>query len=403
MKFLIIPSNNALSHIAKGIALRDSLIHANHEALLAVGCHHTKFINAILDEYAVLPDIQENDGSPFPTPQWFKYPEKIVSCVRSEADLIRSYQPDAVIGIFRYTAKISSFFTQTPYYSLICGCMLPENRETLGFLKNDPGYATQQFYLDNFYKYSTAKMNGALKKLGAAPVNSIKELLKGVKTFLWDFPEFMPLKSGEDVIHTGPISWDKWPYDDYDLGYFMNIPLPLAAISFGTGIEQLSVTRRIASLLIDSGYKVIIASGGNASGYRNNEFGQHCLALNFAPLQEILNHASVLISHGGQLTVFEALRRQVPIVVMPFQPEQDHNGLCLERLSCGARLVSNIPFSGNSHVYIEALDRLNDKDIMSKIERVAKDKTMQECLSKISFSMAGYQGVETIKLHLEEP
>jgi UDP:flavonoid glycosyltransferase YjiC (YdhE family) len=401
MKFLIIPSNNSLSHIAKGIALRDSLIRKNHESLIAVGRHHTKFIDAVLDEYAILPDIQEIDGSPFPTLYWFKYPEKIVSCVNGEVDLIRRYRPEAVIGIFRYTAKVSSFFTGTPYYSLICGCMLPENREPLGFLKDDPGYATQQFYLDNFNKYSTVKMNRALKTLGAVPINSIKELLKGIKTFLWDFPEFMPLESGEDVIHAGPISWDKWPYDDYDLGSFMNIPLPLAAVAFGTGIEQKSVTRRIATLLVDSGYKVIIANGGIGSPSRNNEFGHHCLALNFAPLQEILNHASVLISHGGQMTVFEALRKKVPVVVMPFQPEQDHNGLCLERVSCGARLISHTPFSGNSRVYIDALDRLSDKDIASKIERVAKEKMIQDGLSKISLSMAGYLGVETITANLK--
>ena len=403
MKFLIIPSNNSLSHIAKGIALHDSLIRANHEALIAIGRHHTKFIDAVLGKYAVLPDIQEIDGSPFPTLFWFKHPEKIVSYVQSEVNLIQRYRPDAVIGIFRYTAKVSSFLTETPYYSLICGCMLPESREVLGFLREDPGYATQRFFLDNFNKYSTVKMNRALKMLGAGPVDSIQELLKGIKTFLWDFPEFMPIKSGEDMIYAGPISWDKWPYDDYDRDSFMNIPRPLAAISFGTGIEQQSVTRRIASILVDSGYKVIIANGRNGSPSQNNELRQHCLELNFAPLQEILNHASVLISHGGQMTVFEALRKQVPVVVMPFQPEQDHNGLCLERLSCGARLVSNTPFSGNSHVYIEALDRLSDKDIASKIERVANEKMIKDGLSKISISMAGYRGVETITVNLKVP
>lgn len=403
MKFLIIPSNNALSHIAKGIALRDSLIHADQEALITTGRSHAKFIESVPGEYAVLPDIQEIDGSPFPTPFWFKYPEKIVSCVQSEIDLIQKYKPDAVIGVFRYTAKISSLLTQTPYYSLICGCMLPENREVLGFLKGDPGYETQRFYLDNFNQYSTVKMNRALKMLGVGPVDSIRELLKGIKTFLWDFPEFMPIPCSEDMIYTGPISWDKWPYDDYDLNAFMNVPRPLAVVSFGTGIEQRSVSRRISSILVDSGYKVITAGGRNDFSLPNQESGQYGLALNFAPLQEILNHASLLISHGGQMTVFEALKKQVPVVVMPFQPEQDHNGLCLERISCGARLIRHTPFSGNSSVYVDALGGLTDKEILSTIEKVTGNKMIKENLSNVSSSLAGYRGVETITANLRVP
>ena len=113
----------------------------------------------------------------------------------------------------------------------------------------------------------------------------------------------------------------------------------------------------------------------------------------FAPLHEILPHASLLVTHGGQLTVFEALQNHVPVVVMPFQPEQAHNGVCLERLGCGIRLVPPYPFQGNPQVYIEALANMSDADIASRITALVEDPRLADSLARVKTMLARYGGV----------
>ena len=102
------------------------------------------------------------------------------------------------------------------------------------------------------------------------------------------------------------------------------------------------------------------------------------------------------------MTLFEALQREVPIFVIPFQPEQDHNGLCLEHIGCGLRLVRHQPFRGDSSVYMDRFNRMSDEEISQKIEMFMNRPDLRENLSKLSGAMKQYNGVETLAGFLEE-
>ncbi len=102
------------------------------------------------------------------------------------------------------------------------------------------------------------------------------------------------------------------------------------------------------------------------------------------------------------MTVFEALQNKVPAVVMPFQPEQAHNGVCLERMGCGTRLIPPRPFQGNPGVYIEALERMSDEEIRSKINGLMRDPMTEKRLSEASAIIGRYTGAETVADLLEE-
>jgi len=72
----------------------------------------------------------------------------------------------------------------------------------------------------------------------------------------------------------------------------------------------------------------------------------------------IIHRAALTLCHGGQLTVFEALAGRSPVLVLPLQPEQAHNGLCLARLGCGRSLLPPRPFLGDSRTYVDAFATL---------------------------------------------
>ena len=102
------------------------------------------------------------------------------------------------------------------------------------------------------------------------------------------------------------------------------------------------------------------------------------------------------------MTVFDALYHKIPVVVMPFQPEQAHSGVCLERLGCGCRLIPPRPFRQNPGVYTDALNRMSDTEIKAKICLLTDAPQTGERLAAVKQLLEGYHGAETVARLLEE-
>ncbi len=401
MKFLLLPENNSLSHIAKCLTIMDLLQLNGHEAQIAVSQKHSRFLNQLGIKHHIVPDIQETDSGGFPSFKWFSNPEIIAGCIREEVALINRIQPDRVLGVFRFTLYASARLAGVPYDSLICGCMIPDSREVLGFADQEAGSALQKQLLDNFFRFAGKKLSLALRKLELDVVDDIRAALKGERTFLWDFPEFMPIPKAAGVIHAGPISLRHWPYDSIDLDGILDSPAPIAVVSFGTCVTNNAAVLRIIDLLLDLNYRVIVAAGGQSEMLGIKRPDSRVAILNFAPLYQIFPHASLLVTHGGQMTVFEALENEVPVVVMPLQPEQAHNGVCLERIGCGARLIPSTLFSGIPDDYIRAFDQQSDDEIKTKIEALVNRPATKGNLSAIKEAIGRYQGAKTLANLLE--
>ncbi len=402
-RYFLIPGNNSLSHVVKCLAIGESLTARGHEVRIAVGRKHSFLLQQLSIEHAVLPDIQEADGSAFPSVEWFRRPAYIADCIKSEVDLLKSWRPDRVLGIFRFTLKASAQIAGVPYDSLACGCMLPDSREVLGFAEGEQCRQIQQIILDGFFRYAGSKVGTALTAFGLPKNNGdIRHMLKGERTFLWDFPGFSPLPERADLLHVGPLSWNRWPFDAVDPETFVNSDRPLAVIGFGTCTVCLPVAKRLIRILVDMGYRILLAAGGRKEFLSLMPDDPRVTACTYAPLPEILPHASLLVTHGGQMTVFEALQNEVPVVVMPFQPEQAHSGVCLERIGCGTRLISPRLFQGNPGIYTEALECMTDEEIRSKINGLTDNPMTERHLSEASAIVGAYNGAETIADVLEE-
>jgi UDP:flavonoid glycosyltransferase YjiC (YdhE family) len=396
MKILLIPESNSLSHIAKCLAVRESLLGRGHEAILAVNGPNASFLEQNGVPYEVISDIQEADGAGLPTVEWFRRTDAIMKTIRDEVDLFERCSPDRVLGVFRFTARASAKLAGIPYDSLICGCMLPESNDVLGFVNGEEGSVFQKAILDGFYRYGAAKLNVALKSFGLDRINDMRFMLHGEHTFLWDFPEFFRLPDDADVTYVGPVSWDGWPCDDVDTGLFEEISQPVAIVSFGTCMKDTAITERITGLLNKMGYFVVLAAGGQKEVVDAIPSTPSVMVCKFAPLEKLLPQSSLLVTHGGQLTIFEALRHQVPMAVIPFQPEQAHNGVCLERIGCGVRLAPSAPFQGNSRVYTDRFKEMTDKEIMTKITALTEKKETASKLAVLKSVIDTYKGAEAI-------
>ncbi len=400
-RYLLVPGNNSLSHVAKCLALRRALAGRGHEVLLAVSRKSAGFLERLGVEHAVLPDIQENDDAGLPTVEWFRDGARIAMCIDAEIDLLKRFRPDRAVGVFRFTLKASAQAADVPFDSLASGCLLPGGGDVLGFSDGEPGRTSQRIILDGFYGYAGAKISREIARFGIAPVRDARSFLVGENTLLWDFPEFSAAPDLPGVTHVGPITWDHWPYDPININSLTDKGAPLAVVAFGTCAAQTAVTERIVNILVGLGYHVLLAAGGQQALLDKIPGNGHVTVCSFAPLHEIFPHASLLVSHGGQMTVFEALQHKVPVMVMPFQPEQAHNGVCLERLGCGSRLIPSQCFQGNPAVYLDALNGRSDAEISADITMFTNDPALPGRLTAVKAVMDGYRSVDTVADRLE--
>ncbi len=401
MKILLVPGNNSLSHIAKCLALEAPLTANGHEVLVAAGRRHARFLEERGIPCRVLPDIQESDESAFPTVAWFMKPRRIADCIRAEVELMKGFRPDRVVGVFRFTSKAAARLAGIPFDSLTCGCMLTGSPGVLGFGPGETGLELQRYYLDSFYRYAGARTSTALKSLGLDGIEDIRAMLEGDRTFLWDFPEFSPLPPSPGVTHVGPIFWNGWPHDRVDMDGITDGSGPLALVTFGTCAPNGAVAARIVRILLDLGFRVLVAGGGHEEFLRLMPGNPRVVTLRFAPLHLLYPHISLAVCHGGQMTVFEALSRRIPVLVIPFQPEQAHNAVCLERLGCGGRLVDAQPFRGNPAVYVDAFNRRSDGELMAAITGLAGHPRTGGGLAAVQKIIGGYDGVAALTSMIE--
>ena len=116
---------------------------------------------------------------------------------------------------------------------------------------------------------------------------------------------------------------------------------PLVVVSLGTFMSaRVDVLARIAASLRKAEVRVAIAIGGN----RVDELGplpDDWLVRASLPQVALLERARLLITHGGNNSVTEALHFGVPMLVLPFSTDQFDGAAAIERSLAGVALDPN--------------------------------------------------------------
>ncbi len=81
-KYLLVPGNNSLSHIAKCLVIRKALLDRGHEVRIAVNRKHSLLLEKLSIGHFVLADIQKATTPGSLQSNGFRHPENIAQCVR---------------------------------------------------------------------------------------------------------------------------------------------------------------------------------------------------------------------------------------------------------------------------------------------------------------------------------
>jgi MGT family glycosyltransferase len=116
---------------------------------------------------------------------------------------------------------------------------------------------------------------------------------------------------------------------------------PLAVVSFGTFLSsRIDVLTRIAAALRRVDVRVAIAVGDNDPAALG-ETPEEWLVRRSLPQVTLLERADVLITHGGNNSITEALTFGVPMLVLPFSTDQFDGAAAIERSLAGIALDPN--------------------------------------------------------------
>jgi UDP:flavonoid glycosyltransferase YjiC (YdhE family) len=113
---------------------------------------------------------------------------------------------------------------------------------------------------------------------------------------------------------------------------------PLVVVSFGTFLSARSdVLERVAAALRRVDARVAMATGTAALG----ELSADWLVRPVIPQVALLERASLLVTHGGNNSVTEALTCGVPLLVLPFSTDQFDAAAAIEEQAAGVALDPN--------------------------------------------------------------
>ena len=256
----------------------------------------------------------------------YRYSCAVVEKLR---DFIRTWRPDVVYSEFNLAAVIAARAEGIP-------CMGSGSQPTTAAYASNPR--------------KSAGIRRLLREMGMpAPASSLT-ILEGMKRrFIPSCPTLEP-RVGERAIYCG----------------FLNEPPALtvaprdcAVVYLGSGSVPVGVAVRVGRQISSALGCDVYVAGVPESLYAAAGHKVHCAPrLNFA---ELLPRARVMVHHGGQNSMMDALAYEVPQVVVPGRVfERQFNADAVERTRCGLSVRAPKPA-----LIAEAARRLVDETSLS--------------------------------------
>jgi UDP:flavonoid glycosyltransferase YjiC (YdhE family) len=326
---------------------------------------------------------------------------EVETMIEADLDLYKKIKPDVVITDGRFTAPISAHIAGLKHIAIV-NVSSTEYR-ALPYIpmfewipiwlikRNTKKWKTlyeinlniEMLVFDNvmsiFKKLS--KKYGLRKTITATNCLTGKDI-----TLLSDIPEYFPTRNLPDDYHyIGPLTWKSnipppawWPPKKDGK--------PLAYISMGTtGI--INFFYKIYELIKTSEMTAIITTGEQVKGI--DTIDGKIYVESFLDGDLVMEECDLVVCHGGNGTIYQALQHGKPIIGIPTIPDQKFNMRRVEALGVGKMLS-----------WKEFYD--NPKSLMDLIKFVAKEKSFYQNALRLQNILKTYDAAKSAADIIEE-
>ncbi len=266
--------------------------------------------------------------------------------VNADLQVLETYRPRLIVGDMRPSLNISAELAQVPYVSLInaywtryfaANGRAPETFIATRILGRPLTNALFPFVRRITSQLYARPFNRLRRRLNLRPAGDMFEVMASpFLNLLVDTPCFMPCADlPSHYRYVGPVLWQLNGGDASRWLDHLSADRPVVYFSMGsTGSHELMQTVLNALAGIDC--QVVLSTGPNGPPA---ELPRNCTAVRYAPGRQVLRKSRLLVCHGGNGTIYQALAEGVPIVGLPTFFDQEINMDQVEDLGLGVKVA----------------------------------------------------------------
>jgi len=313
--------------------------------------------------------------------------------VASDLQAIDAIRPDLVVGDLRWSLSTSARARAVPYVSVTNACWtdkfahvveLPEGHLMGKIMGRKLAEKAFPKFTKTMMKYGALGYTEVRRQHGLKPVETMYEAIEGDITLLADLPEFMPVvrDTPPSFRYTGPLLWDA------NIGlppWFSKIQKGRPTIYFTMGSTgDTKFFQEAARVFGNTDYQVLITTGGLAEipNPPPNVF-----IAKYAPGEALMAVSDVVVSHGGNGTIYQALSCGVPVVGFPTIFDQEVNMRRVAALGAGIQM-SNLRYDGDS--------------LSRAVNTVLGDRGYRDRCRQLAARISRYDGRRRAALHIHD-
>ena len=306
---------------------------------------------------------------------WLNLPN-VERVVDSQIKAIEENRPSLVLGDAAFTLKMATEKTDVPYVSLLNGYMTMHYSITRKVSPSHFAYPYSKKMPARVFDGLTRRIEHRMFKKIHAPFRSARRKLKlskrsyflqeleGNFNLICDLPSLFPQKKlPANYEFAGPLFYHG-DEKEKEILHFLGNHHPNILVSTGsTGIsESLNILRDP----IFKDFRIIFSG----KGY-NTINGQNIISKPFVNNLSIMNKIDILICHGGNGTIYQALSHGIPPLCFPANFEQEWNVQRVTEMNLGARLDRSLNASETREVVDTWIERRSDQ-IFGEIQESIK-------------------------------
>jgi UDP:flavonoid glycosyltransferase YjiC (YdhE family) len=282
-------------------------------------------------------------GRPPPLGWWTSVCDQAVA---SELETFAAVAPDAVVGDMRWTLSTSARAARIPYVSVTnaywtdryAGTIeLPEGHVARRVLGASLAKALFPGLMRMSMAYGALGFRRMRRAHGLPRLRSMWQAVEGDVTLLADLPELMPLRPGTPPTfrYVGPILWKP---DLPDPPWLSKLVPGRPTVYFTMGSTgDARFFEEAVRLFRSTDLQVVMTTAGLAE---IPETPPNVFAARYAPGDALMAASDVVVSHGGNGTIYQALGRGVPIIGIPTIFDQEVNMRRVTEMGLGLTLSS---------------------------------------------------------------
>lgn len=336
MKVILFPLSQVLAHVSRAYVVARELRARGHEVVFAAeNLQHARSQMSIVaqDGFRIVParepdfsylwrsmlegGFQGTVGAVCSPKKWMPVDE----IIESQVEVIKSEQPDVVVGFATATMSNSAYIAGVPAANVY-------NAYYIGGILSRPIW---RFYWHAYDAVFLAAMRrNVYKRHGKKNVAAI-DLFRSTPLLSPDLPEMYEVGSAlHNARMTGPILFDypaqmpEW-MDELDDG------TPNVYITMGSTGVVYDAVRASFEALAKLPHRFIVTTGGQVNHDALGDIPSNFRVTAFAPGNAILARSRALVFHGGNGSMYQALQHGVPMLAIPTHNEQRINARIAER------------------------------------------------------------------------